>query len=785
MKRFSYKDLFSSLKVTAFVLVLTVGVFLIKISSVKAADYPELVSVASDGTQGNSVSNYPAISADGRFVAFPSSASNLVSGDTNFSTDVFVHDRQTDTTERVSVASDGSETNLKSEDLLSISADGRFVVFGSEASNLVSGDTNFSTDVFVRDRQTDTTERVSVASDGTQGNLDSKIPSISADGRFIVFLSTASNLVSGDTNGTWDVFMHDRQTGTTEQVSISSSGAQANRNSDRPFISADGRFVSFGSDASNLIPGDTNNTSDLFVHDRQTGTTERVSISSSGAQANGQSDYPYISTDGRFITFISIASNLISGDTNSKWDTFVHDRQTGTTERVSISSSGAQANSDSNAPSISADGRFVLFASTASNLVSDDTNGASDVFIHDRQTGTTERISTTYNGAQANSDSNVQGVSITPSGDFVAFFSSASNLIQGDTNGNTDVFVTHYPLLNLPPNQPPTVDAGGPYPVSEGSSVQVTATGNDPENGSLIYAWDLDNNGSYETPGQSVNFSAANLDGPYTKTIAILVTDNGNLSATDEAIVNVLNVAPTVGAITTTVDPVQVNTSINASASFTDPGTPDIHTAIWDWGDGTTNGTVTESNGSGSVSDSHGYTAAGVYTVKLTVTDDDNDFGESVFQYVVVYDPAAGYVTGAGTITSPPGAYTLNPLLTGKAVFGFVSRYQNGASVPTGNTQFRFTTAQFTFSSTSYDWLVVGGPKAQYKGSGTINGNGDYGFILSSIDGQVNGGGGTDKFRIKVYEKLTNVVVYDNQTGASDTSDPSTAIDSGSIMIHN
>lgn len=339
--------------------------------------------------------------------------------------------------------------------------------------------------------------------------------------------------------------------------------------------------------------------------------------------------------------------------------------------------------------------------------------------------------------------------------------------------------------IGEPLNASPSVDAGGPYSVNEGGSVEVTGTGNDPENGSLTYAWDLDNNGSFETPGQSVSFSASSLDGPSGHTIAVQVTDDGNLTATNQATVNILNVVPTVGAITATTDPVQVNTQITASTSFTDPGTPDTHTAVWDWGDGnTTTGTVTESNGSGSVSNSHTYAAAGVYTVKLTVTDDDNDSGESIFQYVVVYDPSAGYVTGAGTITSPLGAYTLNPLLTGKAIFGFVSRYQNGANVPTGSTQFRFVTAQFTFNSTSYDWLVVGGPRAQYKGSGTINGSGDYGFILTSIDGQVNGGGGTDKFRIKIYDKTTSAVIYDNQIGASDTSDPTTVIDSGSNMIH-
>jgi hypothetical protein len=244
------------------------------------------------------------------------------------------------------------------------------------------------------------------------------------------------------------------------------------------------------------------------------------------------------------------------------------------------------------------------------------------------------------------------------------------------------------------------------------------------------------------------------------------------------------NVAPIVGAITAPTDPQVVNSTINVSANFTDQDNIDTHTAVWDWGDGTSVGTVNENNGFGTVTGSHTYMSPGVYTLKLTVTDNNGASGESTYQYIVVYDPSAGYVTGAGTITSPLGAYTLNPLLTGKAIFGFVSRYQNGANVPTGSTQFRFVTAQFTFNSTSYDWLVVGGPKAQYKGSGTINGNGDYGFILTSIDGQINGGGGTDKFRIKIYDKTTNLVIYDNQIGALDTSDPTTVIDSGSIMIH-
>src|SRR6266567_3491186 len=241
------------------------------------------VSVASDGTEGNDVSMGSALSADGRFVAFDSAATDLVAGDTNRVSDVFVHDRQTGTTERVSVASDGAQGN-GSSGLLSfafppaLSADGRFVAFVSFATNLVASDTNGATDVFVHDRQTGITERVSVASDGTEGNAASAGAALSADGRFVAFHSTATNLVAGDTNGKTDVFIHDRQTGITERVSVASGGTEGNGFSAEPALSADGRFVAFHNTATNLVAGDTNGKTDVFVHDRQTGTTERVSV---------------------------------------------------------------------------------------------------------------------------------------------------------------------------------------------------------------------------------------------------------------------------------------------------------------------------------------------------------------------------------------------------------------------------------------------------------------------------------------------------------------------------
>lgn len=425
-------------------------------------------------------------------------------------------------------------------------------------------------------------------------------------------------------------------------------------------------------------------------------------------------------------------------------------------------------------------------------------------------------------------------------------------------------------------NSPPTVDAGGPYTVDEGGSVSVSATGSDPDGQQLSYAWDLDNNGSFEAPGQSATFSAASLDGPSSRTIKVRGTDTGGLTAEATATVNVLNqpptatfnapasvdegsaiglsltgasdpssadtaagftyafdcgsgfgsfgssngascstsdngsrtvrgrirdkdggvseyqaviqvenVAPSVGSITAPTDPLQVGTTVNASVPFSDPGTADAHTAVWDWGDGQTSpGTVTEGGGAGSASASHIYTTPGVYTIEVTVTDDEGAWAASAFQFVVIYDPAGGFVTGGGWIDSPLGAYAADPSLMGKATFGFVSKYFKGATTPSGNTEFQFKAGSLNFKSTSYDWLVIAGGKAKFKGSGEINGVGGYRFLLSAIDGQKSGDGGADRFRMKIWDTITETLVYDNQLGAAEDADPTTVIGGGSIVVH-
>ncbi len=411
------------------------------------------VSVADNGAQADQRSKEPSISSDGRYVAFASDAANLVKNDNNGVTDVFVRDLQARTTTRVSVASDGSEGN-KASYWPYISQDGRYVTFTSEADNFYTGDNNGVGDVFVHDMQTGKTELISVGFDGAVGNDLSFWSSISADGRYVAFMSNATNLVAGDTNDSWDIFLRDRQNGTTTLVSQGYDGSPANSQSEYPILSADSRYIAYASDATNIVKGDTNGYRDVFEYDRLTLKTIRVSISSEGIQTNEgtQAFVISISENGRYVAFPSLASNLVPKDTNNAWDVFVHDYTNGQTTRVSVASDGSQANAGSYGASISPDGRYVAFSSNASNLVADDTNGMMDVFVHDMQTGQTERESVADDGSQGNQGSGymliyAQGIDlaygslISADGSRVVFMSNATNLVPNDTNQTQDIFV--------------------------------------------------------------------------------------------------------------------------------------------------------------------------------------------------------------------------------------------------------------------------------------------------------------------------------------------------------
>jgi uncharacterized repeat protein (TIGR01451 family) len=365
-------------------------------------------------------------------------ATNLVPRDTNGKRDIFVRDLQTGQIRRVSVSSTGAEADGASIDPF-LSADGRFVTFSSAAANLVPGDTNGANDIFVHNRQTRTTSRVSLRTGSAQARGDSVAPVLSGDGRLIAFQSDAANLVLGDTNRTADIFVRDRLAGRTTRVSVNSRRGQAKGGSFSPALSGDGRFVAFQSEASNLVARDTNQASDIFLHDRKTGLTTRASVTTNEAQANGASFDPALSADGRFVAFRSFASNLVPGDTNERSDVFVRDRRTGKTLRVSVNPDGTQTHVGSFTPALSADGRFLAFRSSSANLLPWDTNGVADIFVYNLLTAKLTRASVGASGAQANLGSFAPALSA--DGRFVAFYSYASNLVQGDINRQADVFI--------------------------------------------------------------------------------------------------------------------------------------------------------------------------------------------------------------------------------------------------------------------------------------------------------------------------------------------------------
>jgi Tol biopolymer transport system component len=397
------------------------------------------MSVDTMGGDPNGYSYLPSITPDGRTVAYYSSASDLVVGDNNGWEDVYLYSVATRTTTRVSVDTGGGDPNGDSNSP-SIDSTGQYVAFNSYASDIVPGDKNSLRDVFVRDVSAGTTVRASVSVDGGDAlGGHSIFPSISADARHVAFHSGAYNLVGDDNNGIYDVFVRDLVAGTTERASVDMSGGDANGESFNPSISADGRYVAFESLASDLVPGDTNGLSDVFVRDLVAGTTVRVSVDQSGGDPDGGSFRASINANGRYVAFDSLASDLVSGDGNGFSDVFVRDVITGTTTRESPDMSGGDANADSTGPSINQTGRYLAFESLASDLVLGDMNHIKDIFVRDRLGAKTTRGSVDTSGGDPNGFS--AGVSISSNGKLVGFYSDASDLIAGDGNDMNDVFL--------------------------------------------------------------------------------------------------------------------------------------------------------------------------------------------------------------------------------------------------------------------------------------------------------------------------------------------------------
>ncbi len=327
-----------------------------------------------------------------------------------------------------------------------LSADGAWCAFSSAANDLAAGDTNLAEDVFVRARGGASAERVSVASGGVEANGASFFAALSADGRFVTFQSYANNLVFGDTNGRVDCFVRDRLAGLTERVSVSSSGAQGTHPPTflQPFerlqaISGDGRFVAFVSLHGDLVPGDTNSTYDIFVRDRAQQTTARVNLGAGGVQANAMSWQPAISSDGRFVAFASGASNLVAGDANNASDVFVVNRLSGALELVSVALGGGVGQLGAGRPALSADGRFVAFVGLSGDYVALDTNGVDDAFVRDRLAGATERVSIETGGAESLGPTSA--VALSADGRFALFTCVSDLLAPGDADQRYDLFL--------------------------------------------------------------------------------------------------------------------------------------------------------------------------------------------------------------------------------------------------------------------------------------------------------------------------------------------------------
>ena len=421
------------------------------------------VSTNEAGELGDGSSDVPSISSDGRFIAFESTATNLVSDDTNGQKDVFVYDQVIGQITLVSVGYDGQPADRSSGNAV-ISADGRFIAFESTATNLVQGDTNGMQDIFMYDRENHVISLASVNSVGELGNDNSFHPSLSADGSYLAFYSYAKNLVANDTNNVRDIFVHDVINKNTFRVSTGLAGAESNGISINPVLTPDKHFVVFSSQANNLVDNDTNGKSDIFIYDFMSDTTVRLSLAEGGVEADDDSLEPVISSDGRFVAFSSKATNLVLDDTNNVSDIFVADRLNSTIERVSVTSTASGGNKASTRPSISNDGHYVIFSSGATNLsarslikasYNEYDNGAQDkqvydaitaatqtggggggtvdpihVYIRDRQTGITTLVS-------RESDSPV----ISGDGQYVAFSSASPYLVCNDTNDKMDVFL--------------------------------------------------------------------------------------------------------------------------------------------------------------------------------------------------------------------------------------------------------------------------------------------------------------------------------------------------------
>ena len=408
-------------------------------------DEVRLLSLSASGdplTGGISAAgDAPSLSASGRYAAFESRHAGMDPDDPTTDPKVFLRDVKKGTLVRVDTAPDGQAADGRGY-APALDAKGRCVAFVSYASNLVAGDTNNESDVFVFDRKKAVIRRVSVSESGAQADNFAEDPAISANGKVVAWTTFASTLIGGDTNQDRDLYVAWWKKNRIVRASVSRSGGDADAGAFDATLSGNGRYAGFNSLATNLVEGDTNGFSDTFVRDLKKGVTHRISVSTAGEEGNWHSWSPALSRNGRYAAFVSLATNLVEGDTNGSWDIFVHDLRKGTTTRVSVASDGTQANDHSSTPTISLNGRYIAFESRATNLDGADQDGEWDTFVHDRKKGVTWRVSFTSQDTEI--AGRVWDSTISGNGRVVAFTTDADGVVPADSNGLLDAFVRRW-----------------------------------------------------------------------------------------------------------------------------------------------------------------------------------------------------------------------------------------------------------------------------------------------------------------------------------------------------
>jgi hypothetical protein len=571
----------------------------------------------------------PSISRDGRLVSFVSYATNF--GDEDFDMDVFVKNTRSGAVIEASNTSTGGRSNGDSFNP-TLTSDGRYVVFESYASNLVTEDTGPTGDIFIRDLVTGILNRVSTNSAGEEANGRSYSPSISENGRFVAFRSDATNLVEGDTNNFGDVFVKDLVSGTLIRISVAENGAQGNNHSFEPIISGDGNYVVFRSYASNLVTGPDNNFEDVYRKSLSTGEIVRVNTSSSGQQGNNAVWHPTISYDGRYVSFPSTATNLVEGDTNNSWDVFVKDMITGTTVRASTGSNSEQGDGISNYANISGDGRYVSFVSFAPNLVTGDTNAKSDIFVKDLVSGVISRASTDSTGAQA-SDESTEAI-VGASGVYVAFTSTATNLIPNDTNSVADIFVK-----NLVTGETTRV-------ASQNTGVFIgTVSGSDQDAGATV-SYSLAGPGADQfvldpSSGQITLSPTAIMNYELQPTYSLIATiSDGQLSSTVPLTIHVTDGTNRPSDILLSPSSIEENAGQNILVgilSSIDPNTGDTFTYTLVGGLGDTDNTAFSIDGNQlRAVNSFDYETKNTYSIRVRSTDQTDLFREKVLTVRVI-----------------------------------------------------------------------------------------------------------------------------------------------------